>query len=310
LKESREFNQYFGLSWSDRINRRLLFIFSLTASAILIAVIFTANIDYYRLDRQADELFRERFIERVTEFLPEPEPVEEPVPDIDIAPRIPVQPSQTPPLTAEATRAQQRREIGDRLSGEGVLAELSNSDPYSDLPVPDDLVAFDEDAIPADLERARAEGRLFSEGRTRNRRIDPGDIDDPRITPFNYNLSRRGNVMIEFTDELIHERKDEPVGYRDPDEINRVVHHYRPMIEFCFNREARFISGLRGYVKVRFSISYEGHVLPESIRIVSSTIRNRAVEQCIKNYIKRWRDFEKLDESMGIAQVVQKFIFN
>lgn len=95
------------------------------------------------------------------------------------------------------------------------------------------------------------------------------------------------------------------MGYRDPEEVERVVHQYSPMIEYCFRKHTKFSANSRGFIKVAFKVSYEGYVIPESVRIVSSTIRNRALEQCIKNYIRHWRNFKPLDESMGIAQVVQ-----
>jgi hypothetical protein len=82
------------------------------------------------------------------------------------------------------------------------------------------------------------------------------------------------------------------------------------MVEFCFQKARRINANIRGYVKFEFRISYEGYVVPESIRIVDSTIRDPQIEACIKKRIRRWRDFEKLDEKMGIARIVQKFAFN
>jgi len=65
-----------------------------------------------------------------------------------------------------------------------------------------------------------------------------------------------------------------------------------------------------GYVKVEFKITSDGFILPQSIRIIKSTLRNKKVEQCIKKNIRRLRGFEKLDQSKGIARVTHKFVFN
>jgi len=309
LDDIYRFNRYFGLKWYERFNPLLLKIFFFTSLITVLAITITANQDFDEINERSRELWKNRYIQMASTFTAEPQ--SEPDLPADIStPGGRLTPAQPAPETAEEARERQRRAIADQLSSEGLLAELSGQDPYSDLPLPDDFVAFNEDDIMIDAERAQSSGRLFSGNRRRGRNYDLGTLEDPVVTPFNYQLERRGNIMIEFTDELIGEKEEEPRGYRDPDEINRVVHRYRPMIEYCFSREARIVSGLRGYVKVKFSISYEGHVIPESIRILGSTIRNRSVEQCIKNYIKRWRNFEKLDSSMGIAQVVQKFIFN
>ena len=65
-----------------------------------------------------------------------------------------------------------------------------------------------------------------------------------------------------------------------------------------------------GYVKVEFNITNDGFILPESIKIIDSTLRNKSVEQCIKKNIRRLRGFVKLDKSRGIARVTHKFVFN
>jgi hypothetical protein len=310
LKDSSAFNRYFELRWYERFNRRLLTIFSFTASVVLIGIIVIANQNYRELNRIAEQKIREQYISTLENYFDQERDLDSDQQFSESGTPGAQGTSKAIPESAAERRARQRRDIENRVSVSGVLAELANTDPYSDLPLVDDLVAFSEKDMVVDIEQNQNRGRLFSNIRSDNRNYNPDDIDEPMLTPFNYNLSRRGNVLIEFTDELINESEREPIGYRDPDEIYRVVNRYRPMIEYCYNKEARHISGLRGYVKVKFSISYKGHVIPESIRILNSTIRNRSVEQCIKSYIRRWRNFEELDESMGIAQVVQKFIFN
>jgi hypothetical protein len=117
-------------------------------------------------------------------------------------------------------------------------------------------------------------------------------------------------MYIDIPDDMLNDREREHIGYRNPDEINKVVSAHLPMIEHCFRKARRINANVKGYVKFEFRISYEGYVIPESIRIINSTVRDPMVEACIKKNIKRWRDFSKLDKKMGIARVVQKFAFN
>jgi TonB family protein len=134
-------------------------------------------------------------------------------------------------------------------------------------------------------------------------------FDEPLDNLYNYVIQRQGDFSIKPTEELLRNNKLK-FGYRDPDEIQRVIAKYEPMIEHCYRKALNQYGGSRGFVKVQFQISYEGHVIPESIRILNSTIKNRQAEQCIKKYIRRWRNFAELDETMGIARVTQKFVFN
>ena len=180
-------------------------------------------------------------------------------------------------------------------------------DKYAHLPDVDDYVENIDFGEPVQL---TYNTKVWpANARTGVNNFDAGDINNTLKRPFNYIIDRQGEIFINFTDEMINEPLT-PAGYRNPDEIERVISNYQPMIEQCFRRASRYNSTLKGFEKVSFSISPDGYVIPETIRIISSTIRSKQFEKCLKEYIRRWRSFEKLDESMGIAQVVQKFIFN
>ena len=99
-------------------------------------------------------------------------------------------------------------------------------------------------------------------------------------------------------------------GYRNQEEVYRIIETKSMNIESCFEKAARFGMVKSGYVKIEFKITSDGFILPQSIRIIASTLRNKSVEQCIKKNIRQLRGFEKLDKNRGIARVTHKFVFH
>lgn len=123
-----------------------------------------------------------------------------------------------------------------------------------------------------------------------------------------YSIERSADIRIK-TPQYLTEKK-EARGYRNQEEILNVIYTKSDLIESCYQRQARVTWINKGFIKVQFSISPKGFVLPGSIQIVESSIKNKDLEQCIIKNIRRWREFEKLDSNYGIAKVVHKFIFN
>ncbi len=304
INPSFKFNKEFGLTWSDRFDGSFISILILTILFNMIAITILSLIDYDAYHKKAEQFIRKKYKELYTSLVVmETRPATEENSNI---------------LSIESARRQARqkmrkinREVANtagayigKNKGRHAISEY-----YDQLPDVDDYV--DEMEEPEELALTHPARYLPSgnQATTDINNYDPGTLDDPLKHPFNYVVHRRGSMYIEMTDDFIDAPK-EKAGYRNPDEVEKVVNRYQPMIEHCFKKEARFNPGLKGYIKVAFSISYEGYVIPESIRIIGSTLRNKRVEQCIKNYIRQWRSFARLDESMGIARVIQKFIFN
>ena len=129
--------------------------------------------------------------------------------------------------------------------------------------------------------------------------------------PYEYKIYRTANLYLDMPEYLVEDGKEQEIyGYRDQDEILKVIYSKSDIIESCYQKALRSNTVNSGYVKVEFKIAPDGYVLPGSINILNSTIRNRLVEECIKKNIRRWRDFEKLDDNRGIAHVVHNFVFN
>lgn len=169
-----------------------------------------------------------------------------------------------------------------------------------------DLLFDDFETLSYEVENIAPPTRFFK--RT-NKSITHDIIGiDGKLNPQNYKIYRNAGLYLDIPKYLLEEK----VRYvhRDQEDILKVIYSKSAIIEFCYQKAARRNLVNSGFVKVEFQIASNGYVLPASIRIMDSTIRNKNVEQCIKKNIRRWRNFEKLEDSHGIAHVVHKFVFN
>ena len=138
-----------------------------------------------------------------------------------------------------------------------------------------------------------------------------GSFDDGKgrlLALDDYKIYRNAAIYLDVPEYLLEEKTH--YVYRDQEDILKVIYSKSGIIESCYQKAARNNYVQPGFVKVEFQIAANGYVLPASIKILDSTIRNKEVEQCIKKNIRRWRNFEKLDDSEAIAHVVHKFVFN
>ncbi|MDQ7051652.1 MAG: AgmX/PglI C-terminal domain-containing protein [candidate division KSB1 bacterium] len=95
-------------------------------------------------------------------------------------------------------------------------------------------------------------------------------------------------------------------GGRDIDAVAAIVKSHNAAIQYCYQRELKRNPNLRGKVVVRFIIDASGKVV--EVSIVSSTLRNRRVERCIVNRIKRW-NFGAIEKSKGNTAFKQVYTF-
>ncbi len=129
-------------------------------------------------------------------------------------------------------------------------------------------------------------------------------LDDPLA----YKIERDAELFIE--EPAGNSEEEVKFGYRDQEEIYRIIESKQMNIEACYEKAAKHGMVNSGYLIVAFQITSDGFILPQTIRIIKSTLFNKKVEQCIKKNIRRLRGFEKLDKSKGTAKVTHKFVFN
>lgn len=98
-------------------------------------------------------------------------------------------------------------------------------------------------------------------------------------------------------------------GKRDLYETTAVMELNEHDIRFCFEKYARYDPTFTGDVVVSFTIHPKGYVIPSSIKIIKSSIRDPRVLQCIKQSIRRWRNFPRIALTDGNFTVTRKYVF-
>ncbi len=274
-----KFNTQFGLKLSDRLDGTYYSLLLISTALFSILVIILSQLNYANLSSQADLLIRDRYKALAASFI-----FDETPPAPGSAATDNADAYTTPQKDQQKTAKSKIQKSVERIVRSGRNTISASQIMGNELPDVDDFIGDLEEIESGQLSYndnkwPSAKGNGSPRGVTH---FDAGDIDDMMEKPFNYLLSRKGAMYIDLTDEIVDDPNDK-IGYRDPVEIERVVEQNQSMIEHCFRKEARRNLHLNGFVKVEFRISFEGFVIPESIRIINSTVRSRKVEKCINS---------------------------
>lgn len=102
-------------------------------------------------------------------------------------------------------------------------------------------------------------------------------------------------------------RPEELPPDRDIADVVEVVKRHLTAIQYCYNRELKSDSTLKGTILVRFIVNPDGHVIEAAI--VSSTLNNQRAETCMLDKIMNWNDFPPIQPSSGNITYKQSFNF-
>ncbi|MDZ7261828.1 MAG: AgmX/PglI C-terminal domain-containing protein [candidate division KSB1 bacterium] len=119
-------------------------------------------------------------------------------------------------------------------------------------------------------------------------------------------LSRKGELVV-ATVSPVEDDEGVKIVNRDPDKVSEVVNSHNAAIQYCYQRELKQNPELKGKLVIRFTIAPEGYV--KEAKIISSTLNNRNVEQCVLSRIRRWDNFGAIDPSKGDATFRQVYTF-
>jgi len=194
-------------------------------------------------------------------------------------------------------------EADDAASADISSESASQSSTYSGLL--SDGESFE--TLSYDVEGIAPPSRFYKQG-NRRRTGAFGSDEGSDIPLEEYRIYRDAALYLEIPEFMLEEKAH--YIYRNQEDVLRTIYSKSSLIEWCYQKAARTNYVQPGYVKVEFHIAANGYVLPASIKILDSTVRNKEVEQCIKKNIRRWRNFERLENTDGIAHVVHKFVFN
>jgi hypothetical protein len=98
-------------------------------------------------------------------------------------------------------------------------------------------------------------------------------------------------------------------GYRDEEETMAVTMQNQRRVRHCIDKVYRTYGHIKGYIAIKYTVHPLGYVIPESVKVVESTIPNPEVAQCIVRSIRNWRNFKSVPIEMGNYTVFQKFVF-
>lgn len=135
--------------------------------------------------------------------------------------------------------------------------------------------------------------------------------------------SRQEKILGLRDEEKFLERFDHPIqipkpeatrfasqnGNRDPEETYAVISSNEFDIEHCIEKIKRYNPRFSGDVLVSFTIHPDDYVIPSSIKILESNITDIRIVQCIKNRIKRWRNFPAIALDDGNFTITRKYVF-
>lgn len=220
------------------------------------------------------------------------------------------------------SRRRSRVEISREVSSKGLLGVLGSTSSLADGEEVMDVLAM-EGGIGGDLDQvlsgleALKKSRVLTRGKGggRGQRTRGGErasgggtindlvagLEEVKVT----SLSRKGKIKV-VSSKGLKAVRHKGAG-RDAEAVLAVINSHMAAIQYCYQREWRKNPNLKGKVVVRFTIRPDGSVA--NAQILSSTLNNPAVENCILRVIRRWRDFGAIDPSRGDAVFRQEYIF-
>jgi TonB family protein len=118
-------------------------------------------------------------------------------------------------------------------------------------------------------------------------------------------VSRKGALKIDNTSEVAGQAKRS--AQRSADAIREVLLRHVPAVKYCYERKLRENPNLRGKVVVQITVAPDGSV--SDAAVVSSTLDDPDVEQCILSRIRQWKDFEPIGSGEGTVTFKQTYTF-
>ena len=120
-------------------------------------------------------------------------------------------------------------------------------------------------------------------------------------------FERKGDLVTASDKPVVENAGGSGMPGRNPDDVQEVIFRHNKSIQYCYERQLKRNPNLKGKVTVRFTIASSGRVT--GVEILTSTLKNKSVERCIVNRIRRWNDFGAIDSSYGNTTIRQTYAF-
>ena len=147
-----------------------------------------------------------------------------------------------------------------------------------------------------------------SETKLREKRATDEEIEKLAETFKNHkqiSIERKGTI--EINKNITIAGKGKSNTRRDVNVVNNVINSHKGAIEFCYRKELKNNPKLKGKMLLTITILPNGNV--KNSKILYSSVRNKKVENCVINSVRKWKDFPVIDEKYGIVEVDFKYLF-
>lgn len=222
-------------------------------------------------------------------------------------------------------RGKTQEEIASAIGSKGILALLTSTSSVATGDGIEDILTqageaqqdLDEalsgvSGLKSGGERVAGSGGVGNgqDGLKGGRAQDRGGIDDLVAglgTAKSTTFERSGDLVVVSESRLVQGSGEKAIVGRNQDDVQAVVMKHNNTIQYCYERELKRNPNLRGKMVLRITITPQGTI--KKVQIISSTLNNRRVEQCVLSRIKRWSDFGSIDPKFGNITFRQTYAF-
>ncbi len=120
-------------------------------------------------------------------------------------------------------------------------------------------------------------------------------------------IERTGTLVVMNETPLIEDSGNKGIKGRSQESVQGVVLKHNKSIQYCYERELKRNPTLKGKIAIRFTITPQGTI--KKVSIVTSTLNNRKIEQCVLSRVRRWSDFGAIDLTIGDTTIRQVYAF-
>ena len=289
------------------------------ATVLLASFLVQSSLMTYMVNREINnvqgglESIPSRFIEILNEEEPPPPPPEPEKPkkvekNKEPVPKKKEKDEPLPEPTNEVNKRKRKEILTKRVESKTVLKYFVSGDG------PGIMGQLSGEASRVSAERAfEGAGLAMASSDTPNRRKASGDltgttmgIDESKLKGKRKRVSvgRKKEKKVRGRFKMTKPSDVIGTGTLSQSKIQSTIRRYKRALQACYENELKKDGSLKGLVKVQFTIPPSGRA--SRVSIIQNTIGSRAVGQCIKTQIKRWR-FAK--PKGGDVTIAYPFVF-
>jgi len=214
-----------------------------------------------------------------------------------------------------------KTDVSSAVSSSGILGYITMNSRLTENPVGEimDIERTSSIATLSDIEKLKTHHPQVNYAMVENYELRGNKIDKIAVAEVFNSMSQQEeakvnlvtkNVEIEeltTTDLAKRHHKSGNGITRTSEEITRVMMMHNRSIQDCYKQALKRDSQLKGKIVIRFSVTPEGRV--NVVNIISSTIDDDRIKQCILRRVQRWNDFGECDPALGNLNYRQTYVF-